>query len=77
MKHATLQPRQSLWDVAVEHCGSADAAFAIAEANGHVPTARNELSPGHTLVVPEPVNSKVAAHFANHRIVPATQTNLK
>lgn len=77
MKHATLQPRQSLWDIAVQHCGSADAAFAIAEANGHVPTARNELNPGDPLDIPEPLNRKVAAHYANHRIVPATQTNLK
>lgn len=77
MKHPILLPRQSLWDVAVQHCGSADAAFAIAEANAHVPTARNTLNPGDTLAVPDPVNKKVAAHYANHGIVPATQTNLK
>ncbi len=76
MKTTTLKPRQSLWDMAIEHCGSADAAFAIAELNQTAPT-ETRLIAGQEFLTPEPINKNVAKHYAQRQLVPATQTDLK
>lgn len=70
MKTATLQHRQTLWDIAIEHCGSADAAFGIATLNGLAPTT--QPAPGTSLDLPEPHNTKTARHYAERHTVPAT-----
>lgn len=73
MKQVMPQPRQTLFDIAVQHCGSADAAFEIAELNGLLPN--DQPSTEEPLTVPEPANKKVAGHFANRHLVPATGSN--
>ncbi len=76
MKKSIVQRRQSLWDMAIEHCGSADAAFAMAELNKISPT-ESRLTAGQELLTPEPINKSVAKHYAQRQLVPATQTDLK
>lgn len=76
MKTSTVQPRQNLWDIAIEHCGSADAAFALAELN-HIAPTESHLTVGQELLTPEPVNKIVVKHYSQRQLVPATQTDLK
>ena len=71
MKTVIAQNGQSLWDIAVQHCGAADAAFSVAELNGLLPTSLPKA--GETLKVPDAENKKVAKHYAEHGIVPATK----
>lgn len=70
MKKVIVQPRQNLWDIAVQHCGTADAAFGIAAAEGCIPSSTPIV--GTEVGVPEPMNKKVVAHYVSHGIVPAT-----
>lgn len=70
MRTVTVHRRQTLWDVAVERCGSADAALEIALMNGMAPTDRPAC--GSALLVPDPVNHHVAGHYASKGVVPAT-----
>ncbi len=69
MKEITIQARQSIWDVAVQHCGSAEAAFDIAGMNGKLPIS--PVSAGGTLKVPDPTNKKVVKYYAENDIVTA------
>ncbi len=68
MKKITVQARQSIWDVAVQHCGSAEAAFDIAALNGELPTS--PVSEGSTLKVPDPTNKRVVKYYTENNIVP-------
>ena len=70
MKKVTVQSGQSLWDIAVQHCGSADAALDVAALNGLLPTGQPKT--GETIFVPEEENKKVVRYYAEHGIVPAT-----
>ena len=70
MNKVIVQPRQNLWDIAVQHCGSADAVFEIATAEGFLPTWQPIT--GSEVSVPEPSNKRVVSHYASHGIVPAT-----
>jgi len=70
MKKVTVQSGQTLWDIAVQHCGTADAALEIAALNGLLPTSQPKT--GETIVVPEVENKKVVRYYAEHGIVPAT-----
>lgn len=71
MKTITVQSRQSLWDIAVQHCGTADAALEIAALNGMLPTTITKT--GDVLIVPDDGNKKVAKYYVEHGIVPATE----
>lgn len=75
MRTVIAQRRQTLWDIAVQYCGSTSSAFDIATLNGKAPTYQPR--PGDSLIVPEPENKNVAAHYANHGIVPATSSQTK
>ncbi|MCQ2306829.1 MAG: hypothetical protein MJ000_04595 [Bacteroidales bacterium] len=68
MKKITVQARQNIWDVAVQHCGSAEAAFDIAGMNGELPTS--PVSAGSTLKVPDPTNKRVVKYYTENNIVP-------
>ena len=70
MMKVTVQSGQSLWDIAVQHCGSAEAALEIAALNGLLPTSQPKT--GEQLIVPNVENKKVARYYAEHGIVPAT-----
>ena len=70
MMKVTVQSGQSLWDIAVQHCGSADAALEIAALTGLLPTSQPKTS--ELLIVPNVENKKVVRYYAEHGIVPAT-----
>lgn len=70
MKNVTVQSGQSLWDIAVQHCGSADAALEIAALNGMVPTTQPKT--GERLTVPNAENKKVVRYYEEHGLVPAS-----
>lgn len=61
---------QSLFDLAVQECGSIEAAFAIAELNGLAIT--DELEVGSTLIVPGPVARQISDYYQAHGLKPAT-----
>lgn len=70
MKEIIVQSGQSLFDIAIQHCGGLGSVFAIAEANNLMPTAT--LSIGQKISVPDVENKKVVRYYEEHGIVPAT-----
>jgi hypothetical protein len=62
--------RQSLFDIAIQECGSIEAAFEIALVNGNNIT--DELINGEELTLPSVVNQKVVDLFSINEIKPAT-----
>jgi hypothetical protein len=61
---------QSVLDVAVQKCGAAEAALALAIRNEVSIT--EELSIGKEIVLSEVVNKNIAAYYANKNLSPAT-----
>lgn len=57
MSSATVQPGQTLFDIAVQHAGSVEAVFELAALNGLAVTAA--LTPGDVLTLPEVVDKRV------------------
>lgn len=72
MRTAVVKSGQTLWDIAVECCGSAESVFEIAGINGLTPTS--EPSTGAVLLIPEPVVGKTAEYYGSHGIIPASDT---
>lgn len=70
---AIVKQGQTLWDVAIQHCGSADAAFSIARLNNISLTSMP--TPGTDLIVPGVQNKLVVNYYTNNAIVPATGSN--
>lgn len=70
MNTVTVTSHQSLFDVAVQHCGSADAAFEMAVLNGVSLT--DDPQNGDTLTIPDPADESVVQAFAVGRLMPAT-----
>ena len=67
-----LQSKQTIWDIAIQYCGSEEAAFQIADLNDVSVT--EELPVGTMLDVPEAVNKQIVEYFKANKIVPATAT---
>lgn len=69
---STIHSRQSLLDIAIQECGSFEAAYELAGRNGLAVT--DDLEPGTELeFIQEDVTKKqVVAHLAARRIKPAT-----
>lgn len=61
---------QSLFDIAIQECGSVDAAFSLAVANDV--SMSNELASSQSLNTTPIVNKQVVEYFANKRLKPAT-----
>ncbi len=72
MKTAVVKSGQTLWDVAVEHCGSPGDAFEIARLNGLLPTSRPTT--GSFLLVPDISAGKTVAYYASQGLTPASDT---
>lgn len=72
MRTAVVKSGQTLWDIAVECCGSAESVFEIAGINGLTPTSKP--STGAVLLIPEPVVGKTAEYYGSHGIIPASDT---
>ena len=66
----TVASRQSILDIALQYCGSVEAAFQIAQINNLALT--DELTPGQQIEIPAVVNSSVVQYYMNHKIQPAT-----
>ena len=63
---------QSLYDFAVQHCGSVSAVIAIAVANGISPTA--PIAPGTELIVPDDaiLDNDIVSFYEYKKVLPAT-----
>ena len=72
MRTIAVQSSQTLWDIAVQYCGAAEAALEVATLNNLLPTS--QPGTGVTLNVPKMENKKVVKHYADHGLVPATKT---
>ena len=70
MEAVRVEPGQSLFDLALQHCGSVEALFSLAQANGLSPT--EGLIAGAEVIVCQPANRAVANLFAVNGIKPAT-----
>jgi len=64
---------QTLFDIAIQSCGSIEAAFELAVLNGLNLT--DELVPGQELALPEVVNSGIVTRYSNKGINPSTADN--
>jgi len=65
---------QSLFDIAIQECGSVEAVTAIAVLNDISVT--DDLQVGQLLQIPMPVNKQVAKYYKSHNLKPATAGNL-
>lgn len=61
---------QSLFDIAIQHCGDVQASLAIAVANGLSVT--DALLAGQELVVPGPADRDVQRYYRERALQPAT-----
>jgi hypothetical protein len=65
-----IKTGQSLFDIAIQHCGSAEAAFDLAVLNGVSLT--DDISAGIELELPPVVNKNTVNYYANKSISPCT-----
>ena len=65
-----VRDRQSVWDIALQVCGDAEAAFAIAELNNV--SLSEPLAVGTELKVPSVMEMRVVEYYAQNKIVPAS-----
>lgn len=65
-----IHSRQSIFDVALQHCGNLESAFSIAELNGLSLT--DDLEVGASMAMPEADNKQVVQYYAVNTMEPAT-----
>ena len=70
MRTATVLDRQSIFDIAIQHCGAAEVAYDIAVINGISIT--DELTVGQVLELPEPINKDIVKYYKDKNLTPAT-----
>ena len=75
MKKYTVLDRQSIFDIAVQQCGSEEAAFEIALLNNK--SVVDDLKIGEELTLPAQTQKITAEHFANNRLTPATALGME
>lgn len=61
---------QTIFDVAIQECGSAEAGYDLAMLNGISVT--DDLTAGQELLVPEATNKQIKAYYSQKNIKPAT-----
>ncbi len=61
---------QTLFDIALQYCGSADAAFEIARINNRNIT--DDPAPGDVLKLPHVRDKRVVKYFADYKLIPAS-----
>lgn len=71
----TVKQGQSIFDIAVQYCGEAHAAFELAKINNI--TVTTSLVAGTTLLLPKSLNEGLTKYFKDGKHVPATAANLK
>jgi len=65
---------QSVFDIAIQKCGSIEAAFEIAQRNFICIT--DTLIPGQRLWLPDPKNKSISNYYAVGNLVPASDTDI-
>ena len=70
MSSVTVRRRQSLYDIALQYCGSAMAAVEIAQLND-IPV-HEDLLPGQALEIPSVYDRKVVRKYRVSGIAPTT-----
>lgn len=70
MRQAVVHSGQSVFDIAIQHCGSVDAAYDVAVLNSLPLDA--ELLPGQTLLIPEVTDKRVVDECRRKGVVPGT-----
>ena len=65
-----VRDRQSIWDIALQVCGDAEAAFAIAELNDV--SMSEQIYPGTEIEVPSVMERRVVEYYKQNSIEPAT-----
>jgi len=70
MKYGEVLNGQTLFDIALQYCGSIEAAFDIASLNDMPVTS--SLRPGETIRLPDVANKRVVNYFKANGIKPAT-----
>ncbi len=73
MRSIDVKDNQCLVDIALEHCGTIEAAYDIAELNGLELTAT--LTTGQVLLVPDVTDEFVVATFEPHYLYPNSADN--
>ena len=69
---ATVQHRQSVFDLAIQHFGTVEAAFEVAEKLGCSVTDEVKANTTFELAASEVQDRRVAEYYAKNNIVPAT-----
>ncbi len=75
MKKYTVLDRQSIFDIAVQECGSNETAFEIALLNNK--SVVDDLVTGEELTLPEQTQKRIAEHFAYNHLTPATALGME
>jgi len=70
MRQAVVHSGQSIFDIAIQHCGSVDAAYDVAVLNSLPLDAI--LMPGQTLLIPKVTDKRVVDEFERRGVVPGT-----
>ncbi|MEY4902836.1 MAG: hypothetical protein RLZZ292_651 [Bacteroidota bacterium] len=73
-KTATVQLQQTIYDIAVQHCGTMEAVFDLCRLNDIGFT--DVLVHGQVLKLPNPRDKAVVRYFLDGKYVPATDFNL-
>lgn len=66
----TVKPGQTLFDIAIQHTGTIETVFEIAEMNNISPT--EPLPAGRVLFIPEVQVAEVVEYFAVNELSPAS-----
>ena len=72
MRRIVVKDSQSLFDIAIQECGTAEATIDIAQLNDFSIT--DDIPPGYELLLPEitPVDTNVIKYYSDNEIIPAT-----
>ena len=71
MKTVTVLDRQSIFDIAIQHCGAAEAACDIALLNGISIT--DELPANSVVKMPSIHDNTIVDYYLQNNIIPATK----
>lgn len=74
MRRCMVLNGQTVFDIAMQHCGSVEAAFDIAAMNDIAVTSH--LQPGAVALLPDIVAKTIVAFYKNHNISPATEMEM-
>lgn len=66
----TALSHQSILDLSLQHCGSLEAAYALADGNGI--SISDDLATGEQLLTPEVIDKDITLHYGVNDIQPAT-----